>query len=135
MVLTLHRWTRLWVAFLDCSGDYLRSVRYKKGNAMKRAIAFAAIALFAPLTLASTPVLDARQENQQDRIEQGSASGELTAHEAATLEAQQQHIENKEDRAKADGVVNPRERAALQRSQDRASKKILQQKHDQQDRH
>lgn len=102
---------------------------------MIRAFAVAVLLLIAPLAIASTPVLDARQENQDDRIDQGVASGEITAREAVKLEAQQQHIENKEDRAKADGVVTAQERASLQRSQNRASKKIHDQKHDKQDRH
>ena len=92
------------------------------------------LAVVAGSALADTPVIDARQENQDDRIDQGEASGELTRREAARLEAQQERIEDKEDRAKADGVVTRRERASLKRSENRASRNIAKQKHDRQDR-
>lgn len=102
---------------------------------MNRMLATIFLTLAAPLVIAGTPRVDARQEHQDDRIEQGAASGELTEREQAKLDAQQQHIENKEDRAKADGVVTPRERASLQRSENRASRNIRRQKHDRQDQH
>lgn len=92
-------------------------------------LSFAATTAFA-----DTPRADARQDNQDDRIDQGVASGELTKREAARLDAQQDHIENKEDRAEADGVVTKREKASLERSQDRANRRIVKQKNDRQDR-
>ena len=93
------------------------------------------LSLAAGVVLADTPVIDARQDNQDDRIDQGEASGELTKREANRLEAQQERIEDKEDRANADGVVTKRERASLKRSENRASRNIAKQKHDGQDRH
>lgn len=101
---------------------------------MNRLLLATALLLLAPLAMAGTPRVDARQERQDDRIDQGAASGELTHHEEARLEAQQDRIENKEDRAKADGVVTARERASLHRSENRASRNIRRQKHDRQDR-
>lgn len=92
-------------------------------------LSFAAAAAFA-----DTPRADARQDHQDDRIDQGVASGELTQREAVKLDAQQEHIENKEDRAEADGVVTKREKASIERSQDRANRRIAKQKHDRQDR-
>lgn len=82
----------------------------------------------------STPVVDQRQENQEDRIEQGQASGELTNREARRLEAGQEHVERMEDRAKADGDVTARERARLERAENRNSRRIYKQKHDRQDK-
>jgi len=81
---------------------------------------------------AETPGIDQRQANQEQRIDQGIASGQLTQREAGRLEQQQQHINTIEDKAKSDGVVTKKERARLHAAQDKASKKIYRQKHDRQ---
>jgi hypothetical protein len=81
-----------------------------------------------------TPSVDTRQENQDRRIDQGVASGELTAAETARLEAQQNRIERREARFKSDGTVTRSERARLHNSQNAASRNIRRQKHDRQDR-
>ena len=98
----------------------------------------AALVLFSAAGIAmagnETPRADVRQENQEDRIEQGLASGELTNREANRLEAREEHIDNVEDRAKADGVVTRKERVNLEVKQDRTSRAIAKQKHDRQDR-
>jgi hypothetical protein len=53
-----------------------------------------------------TPNVDQRQANQQQRIDQGVASGQLTGKEAAqTGERPGSSVEKKEDKAKADGKV------------------------------
>jgi hypothetical protein len=83
---------------------------------------------------AATPGIDKRQANQEKRIDQGVASGELTKREARRLEKQQAHINKAEGRAKADGVVTKAERARLHHEQDKASGNILRQKHDKQDK-
>lgn len=80
----------------------------------------------------ATPGIDARQERQQQRIEQGLASGELTKREAARLEREQARIERHEAAAKADGVVTREERRQLHREQHRASRHIAKEKHDRQ---
>jgi hypothetical protein len=82
----------------------------------------------------NTPQVDARQEKQEQRIEQGKASGELTKRETRRLERQQAHIANAEARAKADGKVTAAERARLHHKQDKASANIAVQKHDAQDK-
>ncbi len=94
-----------------------------------------ALVLGALSTIASagTPVVDARQDNQEARVDQGVASGEVTKREEARLDAQQDRIENKEERFKSDGVVTKSERARLQRTENRASRNIAKQKHDRQD--
>ena len=81
---------------------------------------------------AETPGIDQRQANQEQRIDQGIASGQLTQGEAGRLEQQQQHINTMENKAKSDGVVTKKERARLHAAQDKASKKIYRQKHDRQ---
>lgn len=80
----------------------------------------------------ATPGVDARQERQQQRINQGIASGELNKREAGRLERQQGRIEADKEAAKADGVVTKQERAKLHREQDRASRNIAREKHDRQ---
>lgn len=81
-----------------------------------------------------TPRADVRQDNQDARIDQGVASGELTQREANRLEAREAHIDNVESRAKADGIVTRKERVRLEVKQDRTSRAIARQKHDRQDR-
>lgn len=81
---------------------------------------------------ANTPRVDQRQANQEQRIDQGVASGSLTQREANRLENGQQHVNNMENRAKADGVVTRGERARLHQAQDRQSDRIYRQKHDRQ---
>ena len=101
---------------------------------MRNLILGSLIALFLTTpVLADTPRADARQERQDQRIDQGEASGELTDREARRLEQQQNHIERSEQRAEADGVVTARERARLERKQDRASRNIHRKKHNRRD--
>lgn len=71
-----------------------------------------------------------RNINQEKRIQQGMASGQLTNREAARLEAGQARVGRAEARAGADGHVGPREQAAIQHRQDHQSRKIFRQKHD-----
>lgn len=102
----------------------------KYASKIVAAIAFALpIAAFAQ---ANTPRVDQRQANQEQRIDQGIASGSLTQREANRLERGQQHVDNIENRAKADGVVTKRERARLEHAQDVQSRRIYAQKHDRQ---
>jgi uncharacterized membrane protein YebE (DUF533 family) len=94
----------------------------------------AAVAAFTVPAFAQTytPGIDQRQANQERRIDQGIASGELTQREAARLERGQQRVDNMENRAKSDGVVTARERARIHQAQDVQSKRIYRQKHDRQ---
>lgn len=72
-----------------------------------------------------TPRVDGRQQIQEERIQQGRASGELTHRETALLRKEQRHIHRAERRAKADGDVTRAERRKLDRKQDRSSRHIL----------
>jgi hypothetical protein len=80
----------------------------------------------------STPRIDQRQANQERRIDQGVASGQLTEREAARLEKGEAHVQQMEDKALADGAITRRERARIERAQDRQSRRIARQKHDRQ---
>lgn len=79
---------------------------------------------------AEPPVIDQRQPNQEKRIDQGIASGQLNEREANRLNKQQGHINKMEDKAKSDGVVTKREKARIHHAQDRASRHIAREKHD-----
>ena len=83
---------------------------------------------------AETPVVDQRQANQEKRIDQGIAGGQLNQREAGRLNNQQEHINKMEDKAKSDGMVTRKERKRIAKSQDRASRRITRQKHDAQQR-
>ncbi|MBI1865626.1 MAG: hypothetical protein HYR98_07885 [Nitrospirae bacterium] len=83
---------------------------------------------------ADTPGIDKRQANQEQRIDQGIASGQLTERETARLERGQERINRMEDRAKSDGVVTNEERARINHAQDVESRKIYREKHDRQHR-
>ncbi|HEX6949845.1 MAG TPA: hypothetical protein VF127_09615 [Nitrospira sp.] len=73
---------------------------------------------------AETPGIDQRQANQEQRIDQRIANGQLTQHETHKLEKQQQHIDTMENQAKSDGVVTKKERARIHAAQE-ASKSIF----------
>ena len=100
------------------------------------ALTLAAATSFAqtptPAAAASTamPRVDARQASQEKRIEQGVASGQLTAKETHRLDREQARIAKAETAAKADGTVTHAERRHLARLQNGASKDIAHQKHD-----
>lgn len=100
---------------------------------MKLHILFAALLPVVATTAfaqANTQGIDQRQANQERRIDQGIASGELNARETARLERGQDRVDNMENKAKADGVVTARERARIHNAQDRQSARIYRQKHD-----
>jgi tellurite resistance protein len=98
------------------------------------ALALAALAAQAQQVPAN-PVNPAAAEQQRDarqekRIQQGVASGQVSAREAYRLERQQGRIDAAEAAANADGRVSPSERAHLNRMQNQANRDIWQQKHD-----
>jgi hypothetical protein len=75
------------------------------------------------------PRITAREQRQQERIQQGIQSGQLTPREAYRLKAQQSRIAAAENRMKADGRLTRAERAKLTRMQNRASNNIWRKKH------
>jgi hypothetical protein len=102
---------------------------------MKAQLFAAALATFIAVPAfaqANTPGIDQRQINQEQRIDQGVASGQLNQRETNRLERGQQRVDNMENRAKSDGVVTARERTRLQHAQNVESKRIYRQKHDRQ---
>ena len=103
----------------------------------KTIVAAAVLALSALAATAAgtdTPRIDRRQANQEQRIDQGIASGELTKREARRMSRQQAVVNRAEDRAKADGVVTAQEKKRLTKAQNTTSRHIYRQKHDPQSR-
>jgi hypothetical protein len=77
----------------------------------------------------ATPVINHRQQNQEQRINQGVASGALTNRETKTLDARENKIAADKAAAKADGNVTPAERAGLRGEERRTSRAIARKKH------
>ncbi|MFM9939261.1 MAG: hypothetical protein ACKVP7_07185 [Hyphomicrobiaceae bacterium] len=106
---------------------------------MKKIVLASALALAAMTSVAgayerygsgSQREIDARQSNQETRIQQGLRSGDLTRREAAALEAEQARIRALERNAQRDGRIDGREAAQIRRAQDEASRHIYQERHD-----
>ncbi|HXR63633.1 MAG TPA: hypothetical protein VN720_08855 [Rudaea sp.] len=71
-----------------------------------------------------------RDANQQDRIEQGLQSGQLSTKEAGTLERQEQHIDRQEAHdLRSGGALTPQEKAQINREQNHVSNDIYRDKH------
>lgn len=79
---------------------------------------------------AETPVIDQRQTNEEQRVDQGIASGQLNEREADRLNAQQGRINKMEEKAKSDGVMTKKEQARIVAAQDRAARHLAREKHD-----
>jgi hypothetical protein len=101
---------------------------------MRRLILAAAFAAAAVPSLAfaqtNTPVIDRREQRQENRIGAGTSDGSLTSREAARLNRGQVRVDNMENRAAADGRVTLRERARIQHQQNVQSRHIYRQRHD-----
>src|ERR1051325_9094724 len=64
-----------------------------------------------------------RDVNQQQRIEQGLQSGQLTTREASKLEREESRVERDQSRAMQDGKLSPAEKARLERGEARIDRK------------
>ena len=78
------------------------------------------------------PRAEKRQAEQEKRIQQGVASGELNQKEAARLEKREAKVNADIASAKADGKVTKGERRKIEHEQNANSKAIHRQKHDKQ---
>ncbi|WP_323003256.1 hypothetical protein [Denitromonas sp.] len=76
--------------------------------------------------------VDARQDRQQQRIERGVRSGDLTRHEARRLDRGQDRIDRMQARAYADGHVSRHERARIHKEVVRQDRHIYRERHDRQ---
>lgn len=80
------------------------------------------------------PGVNARQNNQRARIQQGVRSGELTRRETRKVAETQRDVRQLERAYKSDGRLTAAERADLHHEQNQASRQIYRQKHDAQKR-
>ena len=80
---------------------------------------------------AQTPAEQAQQRdvNQQQRIEQGLQSGQLSTKEAGSLERQEKHVDNMEARDLKNGSMSAGEQARLNAAQNKVSGDIYADKH------
>ncbi len=95
---------------------------------LRLATAFA-VAVAAP-AFAQTTTEAQRNVNQQQRIENGLQSGQLTTREVGRLERGEARIERMESKAGRDGTVTADEQARIRAAQNRESAAIRDQKHD-----
>jgi len=76
-----------------------------------------------------TPVINARQRNQERRINQGVRSGELTRGETHHLRMAENHIAREKRMYKSTGRVTHGERVHLRHEENRTSRAIFRDKH------
>ena len=108
-------------------------------NKLKFAVAVAIASIstgpaFADTGTTAQTVETQRDVNQQQRIENGLDSGQLSSHEAGRLEREESHVDQMESHAAADGSVSKAEAARINSAQNAVSKTIYSQKHDAQAR-
>jgi len=89
-----------------------------------KSIILTATLLAATSTAAFAYSPDARMRAQQDRIESGRESGEITWREGVKLRRQQAEIMRTEANMRADGHLSRGERRTLRHMQDDASRNI-----------
>ena len=87
------------------------------------------LALVLSGTRVDAETIQQHQENQDQRIEHGEASGQLTPHEANRLENEQQTIQDERSRDLADGHLSRGERREIRHDQRAASRDIYRKKH------
>lgn len=75
------------------------------------------------------PGVKQREHNQEQRIQQGVQSGQLTKGEAQNLQSEEKAIHQEEKQYKSDGVLTKDERKDLHQDLNQASKDIYQDKH------
>lgn len=98
---------------------------------VKNAIAVAVATLFSAAAFAQTSGSEVQRDvNQQQRIEQGLQSGQLTTREAAKLESEEAHVNRLESKALKDGNLSAAEKARIENAQNKVSKDIYNEKHD-----
>lgn len=76
------------------------------------------------------PAVNSRQRAQQNRIQQGGRSGELTAGETKSLKQEERSLRQEERAYKADGKLTLAERKDLHQDANQLSRDIYRQKHD-----
>lgn len=95
-------------------------------------LAVSALALMAGVAFAEneTPVIDQRQTNNEQRVDQAIAGEQLSEREADRPSKRQGQVNAMESKAKSDAVMTDKERARIVAAQDRAARHIAREKHD-----
>jgi hypothetical protein len=94
------------------------------------AITIAVSALLAVPALAQTTSSEVQRDvNQQQRIENGLQSGQLSTREAAKLEKGEANIEKMESKAEANGNLGNAEKQRIQLAQNKESQEIYRDTH------
>ena len=90
-----------------------------------------AVSVLTTAAWAQTPAEQDQQRdvNQQQRIEQGLQSGQLSTKEASSLERQEKHVDNMEARDLKNGSMSAGEQARLNAAQNKVSADIYADKH------
>ena len=90
-----------------------------------------AMSVLTTAAWAQTPAEQDQQRdvNQQQRIEQGLQSGQLSTKEAGSLERQEKHVDNMEARDLKNGSMSAGEQARLNATQNKVSSDIYADKH------
>jgi hypothetical protein len=90
-----------------------------------------AVSVLTTAAWAQTPAEQDQQRdvNQQQRIEQGLQSGQLSTKEAGSLERQEKHVDNMEARDLKNGSMSAGEQARLNAAQNKVSADIYADKH------
>jgi len=79
----------------------------------------------------TTPATSAQRDvNQEQRIEQGLKSGQLTTREAGQLQREESNVDRMQANALKDGKLSAAEKAKLNAAQSKVSRDIYAQKHD-----
>lgn len=110
----------------------VKEIRMNTPRIGKTLVALAVLAsgsVLAQSNSATDTFID-RNINQQQRIEQGLQSGQLSTREAARLEKQEGKVESMEARALRDGNVSQKEANRIDHAQDQLSRNIYREKHD-----
>ncbi len=83
-------------------------------------------------TAAFGQTVNQRRENQQDRVAQGIASGQLTPGETARIERQEAGVNRqiRQDRLANGGTLTTAEKQQINREQNHLSRQIYREKHD-----
>ena len=100
-------------------------------NFFKLTCAALATGVLSTAALAQTPAEQDQQRdlNQQERIEQGLKSGELSTKEAGGLERDEQRVDHMEAHDLKNGSMSPTEQARLNAAENKTSNAIYADKH------
>lgn len=100
----------------------------------KNLISFSLVIALLSVANTSMAQVNKRQAKQNARVNQGRASGEITAKEAAQIQHKQNEVQAMENAARSDGKVTKAERKAINHEQNEASRQIACKKSNRRDR-